>query len=153
MRTVRIRVGSISAVSRVRSLILPEEGGWVRAHFPEQWLVIKPTYRGLLAFISRGMIKQARQSQIIFYGEAPAGGLTLLYIPFSTKKYFFRLPSIDKWYRFYIPFNSWRCTLSKIWTNHKTRTSSHIIFLRFLDLFTDQSNRFSYDLWYTSTQE
>ena len=28
------QLGSISAVSRVRSLILP--GGWVRAHFPEQ---------------------------------------------------------------------------------------------------------------------
>ena len=33
-------VGSISAVSRVRSLILP--GGWVWAHFPEQRLVIEP---------------------------------------------------------------------------------------------------------------
>ena len=33
-------LGSISAVSRVRSLILP--GGWVRAHFPEQRLVIEP---------------------------------------------------------------------------------------------------------------
>ena len=56
--------GSISAVSRVRSLILPDErrpdawpidlvcdvidapsaGGWVRAHFPEQRLVIEPSH-------------------------------------------------------------------------------------------------------------
>ena len=46
-------LGSISAVSRVRSLILPEKrgepalipsfGGRVRAHFPEQRLVIEPT--------------------------------------------------------------------------------------------------------------
>ena len=35
-------LGSISPVSRVRSLILPEESGWVRAHFPEQRLVIEP---------------------------------------------------------------------------------------------------------------
>ena len=38
-------LGSISAVSRVRSLILREEssfGGSVRAHFPEQRLVIEP---------------------------------------------------------------------------------------------------------------
>ena len=34
-------LGSISAVSRVRSLILP--GGWVWAHFPEQRLVIEPS--------------------------------------------------------------------------------------------------------------
>ena len=34
-------LGSISAVSRVRSLILPEER-WMRAHFPEQLLVIEP---------------------------------------------------------------------------------------------------------------
>ena len=44
------RLGSISAVSRVQSLILPEErwgggGGWVRAHFPEQQLVIEPNSR------------------------------------------------------------------------------------------------------------
>ena len=32
------KLGSISAVSRVRSF-----GGWVRAHFPEQRLVIEPT--------------------------------------------------------------------------------------------------------------
>ena len=37
-------VGSISAVSRVRSLILP--GGWVWAHFPEQRLVIEPSRIG-----------------------------------------------------------------------------------------------------------
>ena len=39
-------LGSISAVSRVRSLILPEEMsvGWVWAHFPEQRLVIEPTF-------------------------------------------------------------------------------------------------------------
>ena len=39
-----ITIGSISTVSRVRSLILPEErfGGWVWAHFPEQRLVIEP---------------------------------------------------------------------------------------------------------------
>ena len=38
-------LGSISAVSRVRSLILREESsfrGWVRAHFPEQRPVIEP---------------------------------------------------------------------------------------------------------------
>ena len=38
----RVFLGSISAVSRVRSLILPL-GGWVRAHFPEQRLVIEPS--------------------------------------------------------------------------------------------------------------
>ena len=32
------KLGSISAVSRVRSF-----GGWVRAHFPQQRLVIEPT--------------------------------------------------------------------------------------------------------------
>ena len=39
-----ITIGSISTVSRVRSLILPEErfGGLVWAHFPEQRLVIEP---------------------------------------------------------------------------------------------------------------
>ena len=37
-------IGSISAVSRVRSLILPEVGGCVRAHFPEKRLVIEPMF-------------------------------------------------------------------------------------------------------------
>ena len=42
---VAVSIGSISAVSRVRSLILPSSsfGGWVRAHFPKQRLVIEPT--------------------------------------------------------------------------------------------------------------
>ena len=35
-----VALGLISTVSRVQSLILP--GGWVRAHFPEQRLVIEP---------------------------------------------------------------------------------------------------------------
>ena len=39
---VNLNLGSISTVSRVRSLILPSFGGWVWAHFPEQRLVIEP---------------------------------------------------------------------------------------------------------------
>ena len=46
-----LSLGSISAVSQVPSLILPEErlflalsGGWMRAHFPEQRLVIEPIF-------------------------------------------------------------------------------------------------------------
>ena len=39
--TVLDNLGSISAISRDRSLILPSEG-WVRAHFPEKRLVIEP---------------------------------------------------------------------------------------------------------------
>ena len=46
MAISKLVLGSISAVSRVRSLILPEEMsvGWVWAHFPEQRLVIEPTF-------------------------------------------------------------------------------------------------------------
>ena len=54
VRRARVIIGSISAVSRVRSLILPggmsagsfsrtAAGKWVRAHFPEQRLVIEPS--------------------------------------------------------------------------------------------------------------
>ena len=39
------RLGSISAVSRVRSSSPKRDGGWVRAHFPEQRLVIEPRER------------------------------------------------------------------------------------------------------------
>ena len=41
-KSSRVTLGSISAVSRVRSWSSPS-GGWVRAHFPEQRLLIEPS--------------------------------------------------------------------------------------------------------------
>ena len=48
------------------------------------------------------------------------------------------------------PFNCWKCTVFKIWINHKTRTFSRLFLshkrhlLALLNLFTDRNDRFPY---------
>ena len=74
---------------------------------------------------------------------------------FWQKRYSFLKPSFDKWNSFHIPclelcisFNCCKCTLFKIWINHKTRIfpllfhrhKMHLLAL--LGLFTDRNDRF-----------
>lgn len=68
-------------------------------------------------------------------GSAARSNLLYFYIHFCQRRYYFHVPSIDKWYPLDIPslelhiaFKCWKCTLFKIWINLKQE--------RFLDFFT-----------------
>ena len=89
-------------------------------------------------------------SKNVLWGEAPSRGPT----PYPL--YTFLTEQVPLSYNFYWhpclelcnPFNCWKCTVFKIWTNHKTRTFSRLFLshkmhlLALLNLFTHRNDRF-----------
>ena len=101
----------------------------------------------------------------VLFGEAPPRGLTPYPFihHFSQKRYRYplQITFFDKWYLFHIPsfelcihLNSCKCTVFKIWINHKTRTffpllhrhKMHLSAL--LGFYTNWKDIFSYPFIY-----
>ena len=91
-------------------------------------------------------------NRVLYREPMPWGTTPYPFIyPFWQQRWPFHIciPSNDKWYPFHIPslerlcipFNCCKCTVFKIWINHKTRTSSQLFhshkihFLVLLQLF------------------